>query len=160
MSSISPSSQKGSWSHTSHLYFADAHGSWRWTDSRRKRPASIVLNPGVKGDVVRRRQRFLEEWEEVTSFRVPGSGKSSLIHALAGQLQLDIYVVSISASWISDNTLTALMGLDLFSSFGLLSLWSRVIRKAMKLGWGWLWIKRCSRIRSWNWSSRRNVVKS
>jgi chaperone BCS1 len=41
---------------------------------------------------------------------VPGSGKSSLIHALAGQLQLDIYVVSLSASWISDNTLTALMG--------------------------------------------------
>lgn len=41
---------------------------------------------------------------------VPGSGKSSLIHALAGQLQLDIYVVSLSASWISDNTLTTLMG--------------------------------------------------
>lgn len=41
---------------------------------------------------------------------MPGSGKSSLIHALAGQLQLDIYVVSLSASWISDNTLTALMG--------------------------------------------------
>lgn len=41
---------------------------------------------------------------------VPGSGKSSLIHALAGALQLDIYVVSLSASWISDSTLTTLMG--------------------------------------------------
>lgn len=41
---------------------------------------------------------------------VPGSGKSSLIHAIAGQLMLDIYVVSLSASWISDSTLTALMG--------------------------------------------------
>ena len=41
---------------------------------------------------------------------MPGSGKSSLIHALAGQLALDIYVVSLSASWISDNTLTTLMG--------------------------------------------------
>jgi chaperone BCS1 len=27
---------------------------------------------------------------------VPGSGKSSLIHALAGELGLDIYVVSLS----------------------------------------------------------------
>jgi chaperone BCS1 len=38
---------------------------------------------------------------------VPGSGKSSLIHALAGQLQLDIYVISLSASWVSDKTLMA-----------------------------------------------------
>ena len=41
---------------------------------------------------------------------VPGSGKSSLIHAIAGELMLDIYVVSLSSSWISDSTLTTLMG--------------------------------------------------
>lgn len=41
---------------------------------------------------------------------VPGSGKTSLIHALAGALALDIYVVSLSASWINDATLTTLMG--------------------------------------------------
>lgn len=41
---------------------------------------------------------------------MPGSGKSSLIHAIAGELMLDIYVVSLSSSWISDSTLTALMG--------------------------------------------------
>ena len=39
-----------------------------------------------------------------------GSGKSSLIHAIAGELALDIYVVSLSSSWINDATLTALMG--------------------------------------------------
>ena len=33
-----------------------------------------------------------------------------MIHALAGALQLDVYVVSLSASWISDSTLTTLMG--------------------------------------------------
>jgi chaperone BCS1 len=33
-----------------------------------------------------------------------------LIHALAGELMLDIYVVSLSASWINDSTLTTLMG--------------------------------------------------
>lgn len=41
---------------------------------------------------------------------VPGSGKSSLIHAIAGALMLDIYVVSLSASWMNDSTLTSLMG--------------------------------------------------
>ncbi|KAF8965606.1 hypothetical protein BDZ97DRAFT_1757154 [Flammula alnicola] len=108
--------------HRIQIYFADAHGSWRWTDSRHKRPmSSIVLNPGVKEMLVDDARDFLksEKWyaDRGIPFRrgyllhgVPGSGKSSLIHALAGQLQLDIYVVSLSASWISDNTLTALMG--------------------------------------------------
>lgn len=41
---------------------------------------------------------------------MPGSGKSSLIHAIAGELMLDIYVVSLSSSWINDSTLTTLMG--------------------------------------------------
>ena len=102
--------------------------------------ASIVLNPGVKEMLLDDARDFLKsekvsrlfhfikfffpnlttpQWyaDRGIPFRrgyllhgVPGSGKSSLIHALAGQLQLDIYVVSLSASWISDNTLTALMG--------------------------------------------------
>ncbi|KAF9033515.1 P-loop containing nucleoside triphosphate hydrolase protein [Panaeolus papilionaceus] len=108
--------------HRIQIYFADAHGSWRWTDSRHKRPLnSIVLNPGVKEMLLDDARDFLksEKWyaDRGIPFRrgyllhgVPGSGKSSLIHALAGQLQLDIYVVSLSASWISDNTLTSLMG--------------------------------------------------
>jgi chaperone BCS1 len=40
---------------------------------------------------------------------IPGSGKSSLIHAFAGELMLDIYVLSFSSSWINDLTLTTLM---------------------------------------------------
>ena len=43
-------------------------------------------------------------------YGVPGSGKCSLIHAIAGELMLDIYVVSLSSSWINDSTLTTLMG--------------------------------------------------
>jgi mitochondrial chaperone BCS1 len=42
-------------------------------------------------------------------YGAPGSGKSSLIHALAGELALDIYVISLSASWMNDSTLTNLM---------------------------------------------------
>jgi len=41
---------------------------------------------------------------------VPGSGKTSLIHVLAGELGLDIYVVSLSQKGMSDNMLAGLMG--------------------------------------------------
>ncbi|KAI6040225.1 P-loop containing nucleoside triphosphate hydrolase protein [Pisolithus marmoratus] len=108
--------------HRVQIYFADSHGSWRWTDSRHKRPmSSIVLNPGVKEMLLGDTRDFLksEKWyaDRGIPFRrgyllhgVPGSGKSSLIHAIAGELMLDIYVVSLSSSWISDSTLTTLMG--------------------------------------------------
>lgn len=108
--------------HRIQIYFADSHGSWRWTDSRHKRPmSSIVLNPGVKEMLLNDTRDFLksEKWyaDRGIPFRrgyllhgVPGSGKSSLIHAIAGELMLDIYVVSLSSSWISDSTLTTLMG--------------------------------------------------
>ncbi|KAK0189402.1 BCS1 N terminal-domain-containing protein [Armillaria mellea] len=63
--------------------------SWRWTDSRHKRPmGSIVLNPGVKEMLLGDTRDFLK----------------------SEQLMLDIYVVSLSSSWISDSTLTTLMG--------------------------------------------------
>lgn len=108
--------------HRVQIYFADSHGSWRWTDSRHKRPlSSIVLNPGVKEMLLADARDFLrsEKWyaDRGIPFRrgyllhgVPGSGKTSLIHALAGELMLDIYVVSLSASWINDATLNSLMG--------------------------------------------------
>lgn len=108
--------------HRVQIYFADSHGSWRWTDSRHKRPmSSIVLNPGVKEMLLNDARDFLksEKWyaDRGIPFRrgyllhgVPGSGKTSLIHALAGELMLDIYVVSLSANWINDSTLTTLMG--------------------------------------------------
>ncbi|KIJ50430.1 hypothetical protein M422DRAFT_777141 [Sphaerobolus stellatus SS14] len=108
--------------HRIQIYFADSHGSWRWTDSRHKRPmSSIVLDPGVKEMLMEDTRDFLrsEKWyaDRGIPFRrgyllhgVPGSGKSSLIHAIAGELALDIYVVSLSASWINDATLNTLMG--------------------------------------------------
>ncbi|KAI0270734.1 P-loop containing nucleoside triphosphate hydrolase protein [Gloeopeniophorella convolvens] len=108
--------------HRIQIYFADSYGSWRYTDSRHKRPlSSIVLNPGVKEMLISDAKDFLksEKWyaDRGIPFRrgyllygVPGSGKSSLIHAIAGELLLDIYVVSLSSSWINDSTLTTLMG--------------------------------------------------
>ncbi|KAK6996860.1 P-loop containing nucleoside triphosphate hydrolase protein [Favolaschia claudopus] len=108
--------------HRIQIFFADPHGTWRWADSRHKRPlGSIVLDPGVKEMLLGDARDFLgsEKWynDRGIPFRrgyllhgVPGSGKSSLIHAIAGELMLDIYVVSLSSAWISDTVLMSLMG--------------------------------------------------
>ncbi|KAJ7457828.1 P-loop containing nucleoside triphosphate hydrolase protein [Mycena latifolia] len=108
--------------HRIQIFFADPHGSWRWADARHKRPmGSIVLDPGVKEMLLGDARDFLasEKWyaDRGIPFRrgyllhgVPGSGKSSLIHAIAGELMLDIYVVSLSSAWISDSVLMGLMG--------------------------------------------------
>ena len=47
--------------HRVNIYFADSHGSWRWTDSRTKRPmSSIVLNKGVKEMLLADTRDFLK----------------------------------------------------------------------------------------------------
>ncbi|KAJ7601304.1 hypothetical protein FB45DRAFT_396501 [Roridomyces roridus] len=107
--------------HRIQIFLADPHGSWRWADARHKRPmGSIVLDPGVKEMLLGDARDFLasEKWyaDRGIPFRrgyllhgVPGSGKSSLIHAIAGELMLDVYVVSLSSAWISDTMLMGLM---------------------------------------------------
>jgi chaperone BCS1 len=55
--------------HRIQIYFADSHGSWRWTDSRHKRPmSSIVLNPGVKEMLISDTRDFLKS-ENVSTCR-------------------------------------------------------------------------------------------
>jgi chaperone BCS1 len=82
--------------------------------------SSIVLQPGVKDMLLDDCKDFMnsQDWyaERGIPFRrgyllygVPGSGKTSLIHSLAGELGLDIYVLSLSAKGMSDDQLGKLM---------------------------------------------------
>jgi chaperone BCS1 len=42
-------------------------------------------------------------------YGAPGSGKTSIIHSLAGELGLDIYIISLSKKGLDDSTLNALI---------------------------------------------------
>ncbi|THV03121.1 P-loop containing nucleoside triphosphate hydrolase protein [Dendrothele bispora CBS 962.96] len=116
-----------------------SYGNWKYVGARPKRPmTSMVLEPDLKDALLADCKEFLssEEWcvdslflgshfnSAITSdtasgipFRrgyllhgVPGSGKTSLVHSLAGELGLNIYVVSLTSKGMNDNTLTTLMG--------------------------------------------------
>ncbi|KXN84242.1 putative mitochondrial chaperone BCS1-B [Leucoagaricus sp. SymC.cos] len=103
------------------VYVSDPNHGWRHVTTRPKRPlSSIVLDPGMKDLLVEDAQDFLESknWYSVRGipFRrgyllhgAPGSGKTSIIHSLAGELGLDIYIVSLSRSGLDDNALNEII---------------------------------------------------
>ncbi|KZP12331.1 hypothetical protein FIBSPDRAFT_1050147 [Athelia psychrophila] len=97
---------------TASISISQSHGGWRWTDSRPI--SSILLNGGAKELLLNETKDFLKS--EKHSLRrgyllhdVFGSRKSSVIHAVGGELELVIYTLSLSSSWISGGTLTTLM---------------------------------------------------
>lgn len=107
--------------HTISIFVSESSGAWRNVASRPKRPLrSIVLDPGVKDLLLDDARDFLKskDWyaERGIPFRrgyllygAPGSGKTSVIHSLAGELGLDVYVVSLSRVGLDDTSLGALM---------------------------------------------------
>ncbi|KAF9779458.1 P-loop containing nucleoside triphosphate hydrolase protein [Thelephora terrestris] len=103
------------------VYAADTRNDWRLLTTRPKRPlASIILDAGVKEAVLEDALDFLDskEWysERGIPFRrgyllygAPGSGKTSLIQSIAGELNLDVYVISLSRAGLDDNSLQELI---------------------------------------------------
>ncbi|KAG0018338.1 hypothetical protein BGZ80_007298 [Entomortierella chlamydospora] len=103
------------------IFQADQYGAWRRTKSRPKRPLdTIVMDPKLKNYIVEDAKEFFasESWysERGLPFRrglllygSPGTGKTSFIHALAGELGLNIYVVNLSSKNLTDDTLSELV---------------------------------------------------
>ncbi|KIK01466.1 hypothetical protein K443DRAFT_564872 [Laccaria amethystina LaAM-08-1] len=107
--------------HTISIYVSDSSNNWRHIASRPKRPLkSIVLDPGVKDLLIDDARDFLESksWYSARGipfrrgyllYGAPGSGKTSIIHSLAGELGLDVYVISLSRSGLDDTALSELI---------------------------------------------------
>ncbi|KIJ20980.1 hypothetical protein PAXINDRAFT_165785 [Paxillus involutus ATCC 200175] len=103
------------------VYVSDSSNCWRDLATRPKRPLnSIILDPGIMELVVEDARDFLgsKSWysERGIPFRrgyllygAPGSGKTSLIHSIAGELGLNVYIISLSRSGLDDTGLSELI---------------------------------------------------
>ena len=88
---------------------------------RRKRPlASVVLDKGVKEDIVNDARDFLarRQWyvdrgipyrRGYLLYGPPGSGKSSFIQALAGELDYSVAMINLSEVGVTDDKLAFLL---------------------------------------------------
>ncbi|KAF8506399.1 P-loop containing nucleoside triphosphate hydrolase protein [Hysterangium stoloniferum] len=100
------------------LYNPTSYDEWHRTSSRKKRPlSSVILEPEFKEMILDDAIEFLssEKWYtdrgmffNAQSYGVPGSGKTSLIHSIAGELDLDVYVVSLAKKGLDDSSLNEL----------------------------------------------------
>ncbi|RDB26722.1 putative mitochondrial chaperone BCS1-B [Hypsizygus marmoreus] len=103
------------------VYVSDSSNRWNHVACRARRSMrSIVLDPGIKEVLVEDAQDFLnsKSWyaERGIPFRrgyllygAPGSGKTSMIHCMAGELGLDVYILSLSRAGLDDASLSELV---------------------------------------------------
>lgn len=101
--------------------FIAGYDYWESVGERDPRPlASVFLPCGVVDRIVGDVENFLASQSWYVSrgipYRrgylfsgVPGSGKTSLITALAGYFRMNLYVLNIAGSRVSDETLTSLL---------------------------------------------------
>ncbi|KAF9266624.1 P-loop containing nucleoside triphosphate hydrolase protein [Marasmius fiardii PR-910] len=107
--------------HSMCVFVSDINNNWKHVACRPKRSMrSIILDPGVKDMLLDDARDFLasKAWyaKRGIPFRrgyllygAPGSGKTSLIHSMAGELGLDVYIVSLSRVGLDDNSLGELI---------------------------------------------------
>lgn len=84
------------------LWVADGWGNWRAQDAPARKLSSVILKPGLKEDLKSDVQKFLDDERKYTDLGIPwhrgylfhgpaGTGKTSLIKALAADLGLDLW---------------------------------------------------------------------
>ncbi|KNC77369.1 hypothetical protein SARC_10167 [Sphaeroforma arctica JP610] len=103
------------------VFLGDQYGSWNRVATRAKRPlSSVLLARGLADGLYQDAREFMhsEEWYRDRGipyrrgyllYGPPGNGKSSIVMALAGALDLNIYVVNISAPSLTDELLSDLL---------------------------------------------------
>ncbi len=96
-------------------------GGWRTSGQKRKRPLeSVILDDGVVDELVTDIHRFFKSKRWYVNRGIPhrrgyllhgppGCGKTSLISAIAGHFDLNVFIVSLSDSTMTDETLQNLI---------------------------------------------------
>ena len=102
--------------------YISSHGCWSRNDTRQMRALSTVILPGtIAQDIAADIRDFLsaEDWyaERGIPYRrgylfhgAPGSGKTSLISALAGEFGMDLYALNLGDPHLTDGGLNSLLG--------------------------------------------------
>ena len=102
-------------------YLEDWTGSWDVITSKPPREFdSVILDKALSHDILQDMQKFMQSEHWYASMGIPyrrgylfhgppGNGKTSICQVLAGVLRLDICIVSLSSTHLSDMRLTHLM---------------------------------------------------
>ncbi|KAI0349567.1 P-loop containing nucleoside triphosphate hydrolase protein [Trametes cingulata] len=101
------------------IYVSEPSDYWKRVSTQHKRPMkSIILDPGVIELVLNDAKDFLasKAWYAERGiphrrgyllYGAPGAGKTSMIHSIAGELNLDIYILSLSRLGLDDTSLSS-----------------------------------------------------
>ncbi|KAI0738475.1 P-loop containing nucleoside triphosphate hydrolase protein [Daedaleopsis nitida] len=107
--------------HLVSVYVAESAESWIQVATQEKRPcSSVILDPGVMELVLDDARDFLKskKWyadrgiphrRGYLLYGAPGAGKTSMIHSIAGELDLNVYILSLTVASLDDNSLKALI---------------------------------------------------